>query len=381
MTEPTDPTEASIELLRQQLDALDEELMARVAARMDIVAQIGELKAAQGRTVFDREREKVVLERAASRAASVGLEPAVGQALMHTLIEASHRLQQATLDRRRTEPESPRRILILGGRGLMGRLFCPAFAQRGHDVTVLDKGDVLDPHAIARADVVMLAVPMALAADLARQVGPHLRPDALLCDINSLKQEVCEAFAETCAGESLGTHPMFGPTVQTMRRQKMVFCPVRTGPMATWLIEELGQMGLELIETSPSTHDRMMAVVQVLVHFRTLVMGEALRQTGVSIAQSLAFTSPIYRLELAVVGRLFDQDPDLYAEIEMQNPYGDEVRQTFLGAARSMAEIVERRDREEFRDAFEAIRGYFDGFTAEAMALSDYIIEALVARA
>ena len=42
MTEPTDPTEASIELLRQQLDALDEELMARVAARMDIVAQIGE---------------------------------------------------------------------------------------------------------------------------------------------------------------------------------------------------------------------------------------------------------------------------------------------------------------------------------------------------
>jgi len=82
-----------------------------------------------------------------------------------------------------------------------------------------------------------------------------------------------------------------------------------------------------------------------------------------------------------VVGRLFDQDPDLYAEIEMQNPYGDEVRQTFLGAARSMAEIVERRDREEFRDAFEAIRGYFDGFTAEAMALSDYIIEALVARA
>ena len=139
-------------------------------------------------------------------------------------------------------------------------------------------------------------------------------------------------------------------------------------------------MGVELVETDPVTHDRMMAVVQVLVHYSTLVMGDALRRTGLDLARSLTFTSPIYRLELAFVGRLFTQDPDLYAEIEMSNPYGHEVRQCFQDAATSLRETIASGDRAAFREAFGQVRDYFQDFGDEAMAVSDWIIDTLVAR-
>ena len=43
--------------------------------------------------------------------------------------------------------------------------------------------------------------------------------------------------------------------------------------------------------------------------------------SGVGVEDSLRYTSPIYRLELAFVGRLFAQDPDLYGEIIRTNSY------------------------------------------------------------
>jgi prephenate dehydrogenase len=140
-------------------------------------------------------------------------------------------------------------------------------------------------------------------------------------------------------------------------------------------------MGAEVVESTPQAHDRMMGVVQVLVHFSTLVMGDALRRIGVSVEDSLAFTSPIYRLELAFVGRLFAQEPELYAEIIMTNPRAEEMLAAFRGANETLAQMVAEGDRDAFSSAFDAVATYFAGFGDQAMALSDQVIEDLVSRA
>jgi chorismate mutase/prephenate dehydrogenase len=263
----------------------------------------------------------------------------------------------------------------------MGARFASELAARGHAIDILEPGDPRpEAEVVAAADIVMLAVPMRLAAARATALGPHVRPDALLCDINSLKVEVCAAAASASRGEVLGLHPMFGPSVHTLDRQKLVVCRVRDGQITNDFLAELAALGLALFESTPEIHDRMMAVVQVLTHFRTLVMGEALRRVGVGIEESLDYTSPIYRLELAVVGRLFVQDPDLYAEIEMQNPFGDEVRKAFRDAATDVSALIETADREGFRTMFAGVRSYFGPFGEEAHELSDSVIDLVAAQ-
>ena len=98
------------------------------------------------------------------------------------------------------------------------------------------------------------------------------------------------------------------------------------------------------------------------------------------LQRSLAFTSPIYRLELAFTGRLFAQSADLYAEIEMSNPHGAEVRAHFQAAAAQVADLVDRRDRPGFRRLFQGVSDFLGGFEEESMRLSDVVIDTLVSR-
>jgi prephenate dehydrogenase len=183
-----------------------------------------------------------------------------------------------------------------------------------------------------------------------------------------------------CPGEALGTHPMFGPTVSSLRRQKVVLCEVKAGPMTRWLESELSAMGAEVIRTDPATHDRMMAIVQVLTHFGIMAMGRALTQSGVDLTDTLSFMSPIYRLEIAMVGRLFSQQAELYGEILMSNPEGARLRRLYVEQARALAELADRGDRDGFAAAFRETSAFFEDFSAEAMELSDQIIDTLMSR-
>ena len=84
----------------------------------------------------------------------------------------------------------------------------------------------------------------------------------------------------------------------------------------------------------------MMAVVQGLTHYVTLCMADTVRRLGVDIEKTLTFTSPVYQIELSLVGRLLSQDPALYADILQQNPFVPGV----LAACRdSAAELVHSR--------------------------------------
>ena len=121
----------------------------------------------------------------------------------------------------------------------------------------------------------------------------------------------------------------------------------------------------------------MMAVVQVLVHYSTLVMGEALRSNAVPVQRSLAFTSPIYRLELTMVGRLFAQDPELYAAIEELNPHARDVVAKAAESIRYFADLVARGDFESFVADFQKTAEFLGDFTSEAQILSKQLIRHL----
>jgi chorismate mutase/prephenate dehydrogenase len=375
----------SLKALRGELDGLDAKLLALVARRLRLVERIGRAKTAAGARVFDRGRERQIFERARRLGRSLGLPVRLVERVVSLLLEASHDAQTES-GRERGRPGAPvrrserRRVIVVGGGGRMGRLFVHLFRRRGHDVDVLERGDRVRRARVARADVVMVAVPMADAERVVLRYGRLAREDALLCDVNSLKVGVCRALARSGTREALGTHPMFGPTVRSLRRQKVILCPVRAGPLTDWLARELGSMGAELVYTDPATHDRMMAVVQVLTHFGMMAMGRALSRAGVPLADTLAFMSPIYRLELAMVGRLFSQSPALYQEILMRNPAGRPLVARFVREARELGVALERGDRAAFRRSFVRIGRWFRGFGEEAMALSDHIIETVMSR-
>jgi prephenate dehydrogenase len=212
-------------------------------------------------------------------------------------------------------------IGIIGGTGGMGRWFADFFEKEGHPVRVSGRDRGPRPSDMAGAClVVIVSVPIGVTEEVIRQVGPHMKREALLMDLTSLKAEPVRAMLETSASEVIGLHPLFGPSVPRLEGQNIVICPARGGKWLPWVRGVFGRNGAKLVETTPERHDEIMAVVQALNHVNTIVMGMAVRRSGLEDEIRGAFSTPIMRGKLDMIDRIFSNS-GLHAEIITANPH------------------------------------------------------------
>src|SRR6185295_12633010 len=174
----------------------------------------------------------------------------------------------------------------------------------------------------ASHDVVILAVPIATTVEVAKKIAPHVRAGACLMDITSVKRAPLAAMLDSAPAsvDVVGTHPMFGPHGIDFDRQKVVLCRGRGEASFTRVKKLFEAFGAETIEATADEHDAQMALIQVLVHEKTIVLGSVLERLKADLGRSLQFASPIYRTELAMIGRMFSQQAELYADILTANP-------------------------------------------------------------
>lgn len=273
----------------------------------------------------------------------------------------------------------PKTIAIIGGEGGMGRSLNALFSDLGHDVRSADLATELRPiDAAGMADVVVISVPIRETRAVIEQVGPRVRRDALLMDVTSIKTDPMQAMLASTEASVLGSHPMFGPGVNTYQGQRVVICPGRGDDWLDWARQMFTARGLVITEASPEEHDSMMAIVQVLHHFKTQVLGLALSRAGTPLEETLRFTSPAYLLEAYVTGRHFAQSPDLYGPIEMLNPDSQRVVEIFRTAVSDLGKILAAGDQDAFDEMFAEVRAFFGDFSQEALEQSGFLIDRLV---
>ncbi len=268
---------------------------------------------------------------------------------------------------------------IIGGTGKMGRLFVPVFERAGYDVVVSGRSTTITNTDIAQTcDLVIVSVPIRDTVRIIGEIAPLLREDQLLCDFTSLKAGPVSAMLGSKA-EVIGLHPMFGPTVSSIRGQTIVVCPVRTTDVTLNNLKGIFlREGAVCTITAPEEHDRMMAIVQGLTHFVTICMADSIRRLGVDIHETEKFMSPVYQIELSLVGRLLSQDPALYADILEQNPFVPEVLAACRSAAAELSAIVNSGDPEAFAEFFSRDTRHLGTYCERGQVLTDALIDCMV---
>jgi chorismate mutase/prephenate dehydrogenase len=368
-----------LERLRQEIDQTDRQLVALLAQRRGLVMEVAEVKKERGLPTHHPAREEDLISSRRAQAQEAGLDPDYIEDLFRTVMRNSRVGQLDTLGRRSVRPGA--RVLIVGGRGSMGRLFARCFTQSDYLVRILDVEDWPQVAELASGiDLALLAVPIQVSPSVALQLGPHLPPNCVLCDITSLKKEPLEAMLRAHAGPVTGLHPLFGPGTVSMDKQIVVVSPGRDGAACQWLLDQLAVWGNVLVEAEAGEHDRTMGIVQALRHFATFAFGEYLCGRQVPISRTLEVSSPIYRLELGMVGRLFAQDPALYAEIIFATPERRVLLRDFIESLNRHLEMVDRGDKQAFINQFQKVAAWFGPFSEQAMRESNFLIEKLVHR-
>jgi len=236
-------------------------------------------------------------------------------------------------------------IAIIGGNGQMGRWFKHFFADHGLAVLVADVDTPQSaPEVAAAADVVILSVPIPMVTAVAKEIGPVMKPDAVLMDLTSVKQRPMTAMMSAFPGEVVGTHPLFGPGEETMAGRTVVLCQGRGERGFQWLKDLFTQAGARVKVTSAAEHDRLMAVVQGLAHFLLISFGSVLQELGVSPEDLEEFSTPTFSTLHNLARRLLSQDPKLYACIQLQNPANRMVLRALEGAVADILYFIQRQD-------------------------------------
>lgn len=287
------------------------------------------------------------------------------------------------------------KVLILGGTGEMGQWFTHFFKEKGYEVTVWGKGSKIEiarklevPFAldlestISESDILIVSVPINVTEDTIAEIAPKMKAGSLLMDFTSVKVKPLEAMRKFVPMdvEILGTHPMFGPTIQTIRGQTVILVPI-TGRSEKWfpVIRKLfEESGANVEITTAAEHDMLVSVVQGLTHFAYISIGTTIDRLDFDVKKSRKFVSPVYDIMLDFVGRILGQNPYLYALIQMENPGVLEVHKTFIKECEEISSLVRAHDEEGFaRKMKAAARKYGD--TAQALSKSDKLINSKIA--
>ncbi len=377
MTKPSSRPPSPLLAMRDALAACDVQIVALLAERMRLIRRVAELKAQTRLPSFDREREGAHLEDLLSSASSMDLPSEVVRDVFSTLFAASRAAQRRYLQA--GEPHFS--IGIVGGTAGMGAFMARLLDTAGYPVemTGLERG-APNAEVAARHDLVIIAVPITKTLQVIEQVAPHVRPGACIADVTSVKRAPLAAMLKHAPPgvDVVGTHPMFGPNGNDMDRQRVILCRGR-GEAGFDRVKRLYEsFGAEVIEASPDEHDAQMALIQVLVHEKTMVLGSVLERMKASLTRSLQFASPIYRAELSMIGRMFSQSAELYADILTVNPEGTHSSEVFGEEAARFANAVKDGDREGIVARFKEIAAYMSEFASWGKKESDAILADIV---
>ncbi|MBT0587540.1 bifunctional chorismate mutase/prephenate dehydrogenase [Alteromonas oceanisediminis] len=365
-----DATEELTEL-RLQIDQLDEQLVDLLKRRSAVTKKVGEVKSRTGMPIYVPEREAELLERRMAQALRTGVSPSLVEDLLRRIMRESYATQDGQF--LQVNP-AIQKVVIVGGRGALGRIFVELFERSHYPVTIVEQEDwPRAPELFRQANLVLVCVPITLTSTVINQLPP-LPDDCVLADITSIKESPLSAMMVKHSGPVVGLHPMFGPDSKGMVKQVVVVCDGRQSEHYHWLIEQMRVWGAKVQRCSAKEHDEAMAFIQVMRHFNTFVYGAHLAHEAPDLRRLTEFSSPIYRLELAMVGRLFAQDPKLYADIIFNDPRNVRLLENFHQRFGEALDLFRTGDKADFIKQFLEIGNWLGDYAKKCLVDSKKLL-------
>lgn len=362
-----------LNLVRNEIDEVDRELIKLMKKRLNLVAKVGEIKRDSGVPVYAPNRESEMLKKRRLEAENEGIPPQLIEDVLRRIMRESYQSEHDA-GFKCVNP-SDRNIVIIGGNGQLGSIFVRMFRLSGYKVDVLSRKNWDDFDIVLKNPcLVIVCVPIDVTIDIIHSLK-NLPDDCVLADFTSIKQKPIDAMLEVHKGPVIGLHPMFGPDIASLAKQVVVCCKGRYQDKCEWILSQIRIWGARIEQVSAEEHDKAMCLIQALRHFTTYAYGVYLSKTNVELNKLISLSSPIYRLELMMVGRLFAQDPNLYADIILSAQRNIENIEKYCDSINEAVKLVKSADKKDFVDNFLKARDFFGEYSQKFLMESKLLLD------
>lgn len=160
---------AELTALRDQIDEVDKALLSLLAKRLELVAEVGEVKSQYGLPIYVPERESAMLASRRKEAAALGVPPDLIEDVLRRVMRESYSSEN---DKGfKTLQPNLRPVVIVGGGGQMGRLFEKMLTLSGYGA-YSGRGLGRAADIVADAGMVIVSVPIHTTVETIAAAAP-----------------------------------------------------------------------------------------------------------------------------------------------------------------------------------------------------------------
>jgi prephenate dehydrogenase len=211
------------------------------------------------------------------------------------------------------------------------------------------------------ADSIIISVSIDAFEEVVCQLATFTRQEQAIYDVTSIKVMPVEIMHRHIKrGTILGTHPVFGPGARNLEGHNLVLTP--TNQQEQLLAEKaalfLNKRGARVHIMTPDEHDHLMSVILGLAHFISIVSASTLSDLG-GLKELSEVQGITYRALLTLVESVLSENAELYASLQMNLPYLNQVQQVFIHNAQLWTDIVSSQDRQAFISRMNRLREHF----------------------
>lgn len=270
-----------------------------------------------------------------------------------------------------------RHAVVVGILGSIGQLLANQLSIAGYSVTGIDiavddqsaqphtviQGDVLRPgnemkQRLGDAQILVLALAQNVLSEALPQLLPSLRSDCLIVDTLSIKSEFADFVATLDVAQPMvGINPMFSGDLDPAGRPvAVVTYRDSDGDAVARLVEWLHSWPANVFQMTASEHDRTMAYLQTLGHALVMGMGLTLAESAAPLENLFELAPPPFKVMLALLARMTKNHPDVYWEIQSNNPYSQEIRSRMLAQLGKLDDRVNSGSRLDYHVSMAMLR-------------------------
>lgn len=355
--------------LRESINHIDAEIFKLIRKRFDVAKKIADIKLKHGLPIKVFGVEKRVLEKNQKIGEELGLYTELVERATKLMIRYSVISQDEYHTRVRSNGlGNGKKIVIIGGRGLMGQWLDGFFSSFHHDVKTFDKSDFgVDPfanasfkEAVGNADFVALATPMSATSHWIGFLAEQ-KVGAVVFDICSLKSPILSAQKSAIANglKLASTHPMFGPNVETLSGRNIVFSDCGNAKALAAVETLFAESTATKLRLGCEDHDRCISLVLGFSHFINLLFAQVLRESGMSLEQLSSTASTTFANQMRITRAVTDENAQLYFEIQEHNQYSGELFKLVREQMDTLIEQIGKGHKEEFIASMQKSRDFF----------------------
>ncbi|CTQ48168.1 prephenate/arogenate dehydrogenase family protein [Jannaschia donghaensis] len=233
------------------------------------------------------------------------------------------------------------------------------------DLGLCDRVTETAAQAVRDADLVVLCVPVGAMAEVAADIGPHLKPGATVSDVGSVKRAVIEAVAPHLPPgvHFVPAHPLAGtehsgPTsgfAELFDNRWCLLTPVNEASDATDRLARLWRaMGSNVDTMEPDHHDRVLAVTSHAPHL--------IAYTMVGVADDLRRVTDSEVIKYSAAGfrdftRIAASDPVMWRDVFLNNKDATlEILGRFTEELFALQRAIRKGDGDHLHDYFTRTR-------------------------